>query len=243
MKLALAPALASTAPTEPVPTAIDDTLVPGLRLPTLPGLPGPASHGISYGDLLAPPAPGSAAGKVDLDAVRGAQLLRTPEGDAWARRMAEDGSGKLWFELAARHRAETGKVQGWLDTALMAASIASAAGITQLAKRKYDRDRPFQLDPSIKPPVSLPHDRSYPSGHSSAAFAAARVIATMAPELAAEAYNLATQVAVSRVYAGVHFPTDVIAGALLGTGIADTVLHLAHRTDAAAAAAQLVPAA
>jgi acid phosphatase (class A) len=222
-------------PVEAPGIEFDGLLVEGLRLPKIPGLPGADTPGWSLGDLVGPPKLGSLAAKADMAAVKGAQLLRTRDGDAWADRMAREGSTTIWKDFAARHRAETGKVQGWLDTALLAATMASNAVITQVAKQRFDRQRPYQLDPSIKPPVKLPHDSSYPSGHSSSAFAAARVISTLAPSLAAEAYSLATQVAVSRVYAGVHFPTDVIAGAMLGTGVAEAALRLAGKTDAAAA--------
>jgi membrane-associated phospholipid phosphatase len=215
------PAIAADAPVE--------ALV-GELVPKLPGLPGPTTPGWSIGDLLGPPAAGSLGAKADMAAVKGAQLLRTPERDEWARHMADDGSSKIWFDLAKRHRGEVGKVQGWLDTALLAATLASNAAVTQVAKQKFDRQRPYQVDPSIKPPVHLPRDSSYPSGHTSSAFAAARVIATLEPKLAVEAYALATQVAASRVYAGVHFPTDVVAGALLGTGVAETALRLARKT-------------
>ncbi|MCW2927054.1 MAG: putative rane-associated phospholipid phosphatase [Thermoleophilia bacterium] len=211
------------------PQDVDETLVPGLRLPKIPGLPDASDPGMPLRRLPGPPAPGTAAYRADMAVVKGAQLLRTPQGDAWAVRMANDGATKIWFELAARHRAATGKVQGWLDTALLASTIASNGATTWLAKRHYDRQRPYQVDPSIKPPVHLPAGASFPSGHASSAFAAARVISVLAPELATEAYALATQVAVSRVYAGVHFPTDVVAGALLGTAVGEAALRVTGR--------------
>jgi membrane-associated phospholipid phosphatase len=172
--------------------------------------------------------------------VQGAQQLRTPEGDAWAVRMAHDGVIKIWLDLAARHRAETGKVQGWLDTALLASTLAGNGAVTAVAKQHFDRSRPYQVDPEIKPPFAPPIGKSYPSGHASSAFAAAKVIAALAPELSKEAYSLATQVAVSRVYAGVHFPTDVVAGAMLGTAVAAKALSMTHR-DLVAAVAALSP--
>lgn len=194
-------------------------------LPSIPGLPGPTSRGIGSLAVPAPPKPGSLAAKADLEAVRMAQRAHTPEGDAWARRLAHDGTGAIWFELAKRHRAETGKLQGWLGTALLAATLAANTAATQAIKWRYRRERPFQVDPSIVPVVPKPFDPSYPSGHSSAAFAAARVIAALEPSLAVEAYSLAGQVAASRVYAGVHFPSDVVVGALLGTGVAEKLLQ------------------
>jgi membrane-associated phospholipid phosphatase len=238
MKLAAMPA--QPLPALP-PSDVDTSLVPGLALPHIPGLPGPDSPGTSYGKLLGPPAPDSLLGKADLAAVQAAQQLRTPAGDAWAVRMAKDGVAKIWFDLAAKHRAETGKVQGWLDTALLASTLAGNGAVTAIAKQHYSRQRPFLVDPNIKPPISKPIGSSYPSGHASSAFAAARVIAELAPDLATEAYSLATQVAVSRVYAGVHFPTDVVAGAMLGTAIGAAALRMSHR-DLVAAVASLAPA-
>jgi len=227
--------------TPPAATPVKPPLAPdapiadlvGNLLPKLPGLPDATTPGISFGDLVGPPAPGSVLDKADMAAVKGAQLLRTPERDAWAVRMADEGATKVWFDLAARHRGDVGLVKGWLDTALLASTLASNGMVTHFAKSHYDRPRPYQADPTIQPPVKLPRSSSYPSGHASSAFAAARVIATLAPSLATEAYSLATQVAVSRVYAGVHYPSDVVAGALLGTGIAELALRITDRTAAA----------
>lgn len=218
-----------TAPTAAQPFTIDTTLVAGLRLPRIPGLPDFDAIGIDPRKLLAPPAPGSIADKADRAFVKAAQRLRTDAGIEWARRMASDGTSKIWFDLAERMRAKTGAVQGWLGTALLASTMASTGATTWLAKRQYDRPRPYLADDKITPAVPLPHGTSYPSGHSSAAFAAARVISRLEPSLAREAYDLATQVAVSRVYAGVHYPSDVVAGALLGTGIAEIALRTAGK--------------
>jgi decaprenylphosphoryl-5-phosphoribose phosphatase len=56
--------------------------------------------------------------------------------------------------------------------------------------------------------------RSYPSAHSSTSFAGARTLSAALP--AGRLYGLAVAMALSRPYLGVHYPTDVIAGALLG---------------------------
>ena len=66
----------------------------------------------------------------------------------------------------------------------------------------------------------MPHSSSMPSGHATTAFAAAVAVGLVHPRLRWPLLVLAALVAVSRVWLGVHYLTDVIAGAALGTSVA-----------------------
>ena len=64
--------------------------------------------------------------------------------------------------------------------------------------------------------VSIPHDYSFPSGHSNASYAVATAIFTRDKKLGIPSLVLATLIAVSRLYVFVHWPTDVLAGSIIG---------------------------
>jgi len=114
--------------------------------------------------------------------------------------------------------------------ALVAASLASGA-LKDLAGRL----RPPLADDALSALVALPADASFPSGHATSAFAAAGVVAALHPRLRAPVIGLAALVAVSRVYLGVHYPSDVLAGAALGLAIAAVAVALGRRIGAAPA--------
>jgi undecaprenyl-diphosphatase len=105
-------------------------------------------------------------------------------------------------------------------TALAVAGAAALAeGITVALKHLTERARPPLADPTIQALVSLPESTSFPSGHAATAFAAATAVGVLHPRLRAPLLGLAVLVAVSRVYLGVHFWSDVLVGSLLGVGI------------------------
>lgn len=89
------------------------------------------------------------------------------------------------------------------------------------------RPRPPLVHPSPQPLVATPHTGSFPSGHTTIAFACATVLVGIAPRLAAPCFVLAAAIGFSRIYVGVHYPLDVIGGAALGVliGLGLTVLR------------------
>jgi membrane-associated phospholipid phosphatase len=109
------------------------------------------------------------------------------------------------------------------------ASVAVTATFANLiAKPLGRRRRPNRIaqEVSVARKVRMPVSSSFPSGHSAAAFAFATGVAHVSPSAAAPLRALAALVAYSRVHTGVHYPGDVVAGALLGAALAEATARV-----------------
>ncbi|HMI99577.1 MAG TPA: phosphatase PAP2 family protein [Gaiellaceae bacterium] len=89
------------------------------------------------------------------------------------------------------------------------------------------RERPAMRFAEPRPLVHVPHDPSFPSGHAATSFACAALLASLAPLPKVPLFALAALIAFSRVYNGVHYPLDVLGGAVLGLAIATALRLLA----------------
>jgi len=85
-----------------------------------------------------------------------------------------------------------------------------------IVKNSVKRLRPFEKLENIKNIIAVPDKYSFPSGHTAAAFLMARSLSFQFPELSTFLFVIAALIGFSRVYLRVHYPTDVMAGAILG---------------------------
>lgn len=104
---------------------------------------------------------------------------------------------------------------------MMGASFIVATGISYSLKHTIERPRPYITYPDIEK-ISVGGSPSFPSGHTSDAFSNATSLSLAFPKwyVILPSYTYAAAVGYSRMHLGVHYPSDVIAGAVIGTGSA-----------------------
>ena len=211
---------------------------PGFLPPLLPGWGRVLPWNI--GDPVAlrpppPPRPGEPAFEAEVREVYDVSTSLTPEQRAIALFWA-DGPGTFtppghWdaiaLDLVRAHgldTAEAARVFAVLNTAQADAFICIWD-----AKYAYWSLRPItairrEIDPSWSPLITTPPFPSYVSGHSGTSGAAATVLSAFFPAEAAQLHAWANEAALSRLYAGIHFPIDNEVGLALGTSVGEAAL-------------------
>lgn len=112
---------------------------------------------------------------------------------------------------------------------VLAALILSEVLGDVILKNVFQRIRPSANIPAANLLISKPLSYSFPSGHSASSFAAAGVLAKYFKKHAFVFLSLASLIAFSRLYLYVHYPTDVLAGVILGLICSKTVIHIFKR--------------
>lgn len=130
--------------------------------------------------------------------------------------------GPLWLALIA--------LLAWADgdggghAARMLALGGLNLAVYYALKRGTRRQRPFDCCDGIRACVRVPDAFSFPSGHTLHAFAFAVLLSGLHPALAPLLWSFAGLVGLARVVLGLHFPSDVVAGMLLGMGTGSLML-------------------
>ncbi len=143
----------------------------------------------------------------------------------WMIASTRGGDGWLWLGMGlvvALYGGDS-RVQ-----ALAAATLAVATGVALFVKLKRitGRRRPCAIEPHCWASLLPPDQFSFPSGHTITAFAMATALGSFYPEMQPPLYFCAVSIAASRILLGMHFLTDVLAGAAVGAllGVASTSL-------------------
>lgn len=116
--------------------------------------------------------------------------------------------------------------QQWDMAKLLAAAFIIERGAYLVFKTTFRRNRPPEAIPGYESEIKASDQFSFPSGHTSAAFLMAGVLSFIFPSIGWALYLWACGVGMSRIMLGVHFPSDILAGALLGSGICALLITL-----------------
>ena len=128
------------------------------------------------------------------------------------------GDGWLWYAMGLAILLFGG------DDRFLALGAAGTAAVLSVLlflglKRSTGRRRPCQIEPHCWATLLPPDQVSFPSGHTMTAFAVAVPLLLFYPTLAVGLLFCALSIAMSRILLGMHFLSDVIAGALIGAGL------------------------
>jgi membrane-associated phospholipid phosphatase len=201
---------------------------------------------LKSGDEVRPPPPfayDSPEKQKEMEELK--MLERTPKQTADAF-YNEYGAGSLrgasiWNQLTSKKLFESGLDENGPRAARAYALVHNALYDSTIAcfdaKYAYWAIRPFQLDPEFKPLFPTPNHPSYPAAHACANAAPAAVLAYLFPRDANELNAIADAAGESRIWAGIHFPSDVVVGLKLGRDVAQKMIEYAQKDGSQASLA------
>lgn len=158
------------------------------------------------------------AHRFDVDAVTWLSLRRRPAVDQAMRLFTHLGDGELWVMIGLLVLVSGEK--GLTTFLQLAVAFAAQLPLYRFLKRRSERRRPFLELPRVRGLEIPPDQFSFPSGHTAAAFVMVVVVGLAVPVAFVPLLLLAAGVGISRVYLGFHYPSDVLAGMLLGAATA-----------------------
>lgn len=144
----------------------------------------------------------------------------------WMLYATRAGDGWLWWAVGLMILLFGGPERFY---AIGASALAAGAGVAlfRLVKKSTGRRRPCTFEPHCWANLLPPDQFSFPSGHTITAFTVAVSLSWFYPELAGLLLFCALSIALSRIVLGMHFLSDVVAGAAIGTGLAFAAVELA----------------
>lgn len=152
----------------------------------------------------------------ELKLMHALEALHSPFGDILARAVSALGEfGAVFILLAALLLAFPRTRRAGCVLAL--ALLLDLLTVNLCLKPLFMRPRPYTLDSALRLISRLPGDASFPSGHTAVAFASAMALRAAGRRAHVAALIFAVLMGLSRVYLMVHFPTDVLAGAAIGS--------------------------
>jgi undecaprenyl-diphosphatase len=136
----------------------------------------------------------------------------------WMLTATRMGDGWLWYSLGALLLAFGGS-RGYVAFGASGSAAIIGIFVFKALKKLSHRPRPCQFQPHCWAKVLPPDQFSFPSGHTMTAFSIALVVSYFYPGLEGPLYFLAISIGVSRVVLGMHFLSDVLAGAVIGSAL------------------------